>query len=118
MDVRSLLKGSRVPLVKSKESWQLQFSKLLTLGTDEDRSEGRDDENGLRYSEYLRMMLFLAKRDTVALRSLGIIEQNMRKLYGQPYFRADYCIGKMEIRSVCSLRKGIQYQYKTYYGYQ
>lgn len=118
MDVRSLLKGSRVPLVKSKESWQLQFSKLLTLGTEEDRSEGRDDENGLRYSEYLRMMLFLAKRDTVALRSLGIIEQNMRKLYGQPYFRADYCIGKMEIRSVCNLRKGIQYQYKTYYGYQ
>ena len=31
MDIRSLLKGSRVPLVKSKESWQLQFSKLLTL---------------------------------------------------------------------------------------
>ena len=32
MDLRSLLKGNRVPLVKSKESWQLQFSRLLTLG--------------------------------------------------------------------------------------
>lgn len=118
MDVRSLLKGKRVPLVKSKESWQLQFSKLLTLGTDEDHSEGRDDENGLGYSEYLRMLLFLAKKEVTALRSLGIIEKNMQKLYGQPYFRADFCISRMEVSSVCSLRRGVCYQFKTYYGYK
>lgn len=118
MDVRSLLKGNKVPLVKSKESWQLQFSKLLTLGTEEDRSEGRDDENGLGYSEYLRMLLFLARKDATALRSLGIIEKNMQKLYGQPYFHADFCISRMEIWTICSLRRGIRYQFKTYYGYQ
>lgn len=118
MDVRSLLNGSRVPMVKSKKSWQLQLSKLLTLGTEEDRSVGRDDENGLNYSEYLRMLLFLAKKDATALRSLGVIEQNMRRLYGQTYFRADLCVSRMEIRSVCNLRRGIQYQYQTYYGYR
>lgn len=118
MDVRSLLKGNRVPLVKSKESWQLQFSKLLTLGTDEDHSEGRDDENGLGYSEYLRMLLFLEKKEVTALRSLGIIEKNMQKLYGQPYFHADFCISRMEVSSVCSLRRGVCYQFKTYYGYK
>ncbi len=36
MDLRSMLKGNRVPLVKSRESWQLQLSSLLTLGTQED----------------------------------------------------------------------------------
>lgn len=118
MDLRSLLKGSRVPLVKSKESWQLQLSKLLTLGTEEDCSEGRDDENGLCYAEYLRMLLFLTKKDEAALRALGIIEQNMRKVYGQTYFHADFCISRMEIQSVCSLRRGIQYQFRTYYGYR
>lgn len=118
MDIRSLLKGSRVPLVKSKESWQLQFSKLLTLGTKEDVSEGRDDENGLGYSEYLRMLLFLANKEATALRTLGVIEQNMRKVYGQAYFRADFCISRMEIGSVCSLRRGVRYQFKTYYAYQ
>ena len=118
MDLRSLLKGSRVPLVKSKESWQLQLSKLLTLGTDEDLSEGRDDENGLSYSEYLRMLFFLSKKETAALRTLGIIEQNMRKVHGQTYFHADFCISRMEIQSVCSLRRGIRYQFRTYYGYR
>lgn len=117
MDLRSLLKGNRVPLVKSKESWQLQFSKLLTLGTDEDHSEGKDHENGLEYSEYLRILLFLSEKNTAALRTLGIMEQNIRKIHGQAYFRADLCISRMEVRSVCRLRRGIRYQFRTYYGY-
>ncbi|MEY8411384.1 DUF5702 domain-containing protein [Lachnospiraceae bacterium 62-26] len=118
MDLRSLLKGSKVPLVKSKESWQLQLSKLMTLGTDEDCSEGRDDTGGLSYEEYLRMLLFLAKKETVALRALGMIEQNLRMICGQTYFRADLCISRMEMQSTCHLRRGIRYQFKTYYGYR
>ncbi len=118
MDLRSLLKGSKVPLVKSKESWQLQLSKLLTLGTEEDRSEGRDDAEGLSYAEYLRILLFLTGKEAVALRALGVIEQNLRTAFGQTYFRADYCISRMEIQSVCRLRRGIRYQFRTYYGYQ
>lgn len=118
MDVRSLLKGSKVPLVKSKDSWQLQLSALLTLGTEEDQSDGRDITDGLSYREYLRIMLFLKERDTIALRTLGIIEQNMRKIHGQTYFHADQCVSRMEIKTTCRLRRGIKYQYKTYFGYQ
>ena len=36
----------------------------------------------------------------------------------RPAFRIDYCAGRMEIRTVCNLRRGIKYQYRTYYGYQ
>lgn len=118
MDLRSLMKGNRVPLVKTKESWQLQLSKLLTLGTAEDCSEGRDEENGLGYSEYLRILLFLEKKDKTALRALDLIEQNLRMVHAQTYFRADLCICRLEIQSVCNLRRGIRYRFKTYYGYR
>lgn len=117
MDMRSLLKGSKVPLIKSKESWQLQLSRLLTLGTDEDYNDGRDDMSGLEYPEYLRILLFLTNQEAGAERALGIIEQNMRKIHGQAYFRADLCISRLEIRSVCRLRRGIRYQFQTYYDY-
>ena len=76
MDLRSLLAGNRVPLIKSKESWQLSLSSLLTLGTEEDQNEGMDTEGGLLYREYLRMLLFLEKQESCAVRALGIIEQN------------------------------------------
>lgn len=118
MDLRSMLKGNRVPLVKSRETWQLQLSSLLTLGTQEDTKEGADAPEGLEYKDYLRMLLFLAPKQTSGLRALGIIEQNLRKVYGQAYFRADLCISRVEFRSVCRLRRGIHYEFPTYFGYQ
>ena len=70
MDLRSMLKGNRVPLVKSRETWQLQLSSLLTLGTQEDTKEGADAPEGLEYKDYLRMLLFLAPKQTSGLRAL------------------------------------------------
>lgn len=113
-----MLKGSKVPLIKSKESWQLQLARLLTLGTEEDYNDGRDDMGGLAYTEYLRMLLFLEDQETAAVRALGAAEQNLRKVHGQAYFRADLCISRLEVRSVCKLRRGIRYQFQTYYDYQ
>ena len=118
MDLRSLLKGNRVPVVKSKESWQLQLASLLTLGTKEDKAECMDAERGLPYEEYLRILLFLEEKETAALRALGMIEQNIKTVYGQAFFHADDCVSRMEVESVCKLRRGIHYDFMTYYGYQ
>ena len=118
MDLRSLLAGSRVPLVKTKDSWQLSLSSLLKLGTEEDLSDGKDTEGGLPYREYLRMLLFLKPQGEMALRTLGMIEQNLRKEEGLIWFRADLCISRVEFRSQVSLRRGIRYDFPTYFGYQ
>lgn len=117
MDVRSLLGGNRVPLVKTKESWQLGLSSLLTLGTEEDYQDGKDTEGGLSYKDYLRMLLFLKSRRDVGMRTLDLIEQNLRTEYGQKYFHADFCISRVEFSSMCRLRRGITYRFPTYFGY-
>ena len=36
MDLRTILSGGRVALVKTAENWQLSLSGLMTLGTDSD----------------------------------------------------------------------------------
>lgn len=117
VDVRSLLKGNQVPLVKSESSWQLSLSSLMTLGTENDHNDGADSEGGLSYKDYLRMLLFLEKKETAGIRTLDLIEQNMRTKYGQEYFHADQCVSKMEFSSFCTFRRGITYQFSTYYGY-
>ena len=118
MDIRSLLAGKKVPVAKSETTWQLSLSSLLTLGTGNDTKEGMDCEEGMDYQEYLRILLFLKEKDTLTIRALGIIEQNLRSIYGQDYFRADYCISRLELHTTCSLRRGIRYDFKTYYSYQ
>lgn len=117
VDIRSLLKGNRVPLMKAKESWQLQLSSLLTLGTEEDKDDGMDTEGGLLYREYLRMLLFLKEQGQAGIRTLDVIEQNLRMQYGQKYFHADQCISKLELLSRCSFRRGIAYRFSTYFAY-
>lgn len=118
MDIRTLLKGNRVPLMKSEASWQLQLSQLLKLGTSEDQSDAKDTEGGIAYKEYLRMLLFLKKKGQISLRSLDMIEARLSKSQGMEWFRADYCISRMEIKSRCGMRRGITYEFKTYYGYR
>lgn len=117
MDVRSLLAGHKVPLVKTDESFQLSLTALLKLGESGDMNDGRDDAKGLLYKEYLRMLLFLERKELIGMRTLDMIEMDLRKVHGLEFFRADQCISRMEIKSTSHFRRGISYQFSTYFGY-
>lgn len=92
-DIQKLLAGDKVP--------------LLANGT-----------NALSYKEYLRILLFFEKKETLCMRALDLIELNIRNIHGQEYFHADQCVVKMEVLSKCSFRRGITYQFRTCRTYQ
>ncbi len=118
MDIRSLLEGHSVPMVKTAASWQLSLSSLLKLGTDSDRGEGKHTPDGMDYGEYLRVLLLLEPADRLGKRALTIAELNMQKEYGCPGFRADNCVEKLECASTSSFRRGVRYKYQIYFGYR
>lgn len=118
MDLRSLMKGYGVPLTKTGESWQLSLSGLMSLGSQEAGQEGADTQGGMKYEEYLRVLLFLKHRQEMPLWVLDMIELCLRQEKGLSWFRADDCISRMEITSTVKLRRGITYRFSTYYGYQ
>lgn len=64
------------------------------------------------------MLLFLGDRESVGMRALDMMEQSLRQEKGLTFFRADQCISKVEIETGCPLRRGITYQFSTYYGYR
>lgn len=118
MDLRSLMQGYRVPLVKNTENWQLSLSGLMTIGTEEDRQEGMSGAEGFCYRDYLRVLLLLHKKEELAFRGLDIIELNLRQKDNASWFHADYCIYQLRIRSKVRLRRGISYEFVTYFGYR
>lgn len=118
MDVRALLEGKRVALVKTSATWQLQLSGLLKLGTVEDRNEGMDAEGGLRYKEYLMFLYFLKSEQVCIMRALDLIETNLKRKPGTEAFKVDYCVTKLQVKSKCKIRKGVNYQFSTYFGYE
>lgn len=117
VDIRALLDGRKVPLTKDRQSWQLQLSALSRLGEEGEWNSGQDSEKGLDYTDYIRILLFLQNTGQTARRSLNLMEQKLRTEKGFTWFRADYCITKIEFESVCKLRRGINYRFATYFGY-
>ena len=117
MDLRTLLSGGRISLIKTKEEWQLSLSNLLKLGTEEDPGDGKDAKQGLNYKEYLRMLLIFENQEECTMRSLSAVELRMKKKAGE-FFKSDYCVSKLKIKAKCKIRRKIFYEFSTEYGYQ
>lgn len=117
MDLRSLLGGGRTVLIKTKETWQMQVSSLFRLGTQEDQRDGMDAEEGLSYTEYLQILLFLENDGQLTMRVLDRVEQNLQQENGYSNFRADACVTKIKLKNVAEIWNGYTYTFPTYYGY-
>lgn len=118
MDVRSLLAGKNVTLMKTRETWQLSLESLLTLGTSGDIGQGSDMEGGYSYKRYLQMLLLLEKKEVLSMRGLDLIECNIQKTEEMPFFKVDNCVTKLGLNNICPMRRGVRYQFKTQFVYQ
>lgn len=123
-DVKTLLSGGSIPLIKSASQWQSAID-LEGTGTElvvrESRgAEESAEENGvgMKYEDYLRILLFLTKRETCAMRSLDVIEYGLRVGKNLTFFRTDLCISKLCVKSTAVIGQGITYDFTTEFIYE
>ncbi len=90
MDVRTLLSGKRIALVKTYASWQVHLKDIPKLISSPD-SLMTNTSGGMSYEDYLRVLLALADRNTKQLRALDMVECTIRGL-GRSEFRMDNCL--------------------------
>lgn len=88
LDVETLLDGKRVPLIKNKAQWRLGLSGIFTSNKTDELS----GKQGLRYEDYLSMLLATMNQDTQMDRSLDIVEMDIRQTIGNEYFCIDKCV--------------------------
>lgn len=117
VDIRTLLSGNRVPLVKTKENWQVSLSRLLTLGSGSGYPKGEDSRDGISYEEYLMGFLFLADEEDVTMRTIDRVEENIASGYGPGSFRADHCVTKIRMENTAVIFGDVSYTYPVYFGY-
>ena len=87
-DVKILLEGGKVPLVKDAASWHLGLKNAMTLKLE----EGTDNEKGLDYETYLHILLFFMNQKERNLRFMDVIEMNIRRIPNHENFCFDHCI--------------------------
>lgn len=116
-DVRALLSGKRVPLVKSSENWQISLTSLPFVLTQKDRYGGEDVEGGITYEYYLRAFLYVGNVRNITMRTLDRIEDNLVTEKGLGFFRADQCVTKIEMSNTAQIYGDITYRFPVYFGY-
>lgn len=98
LDVRCLLAGGKVPLVKEVSEWKSDvFSGSKVF---EEKWEEQKDSGGLDYREYLQILLLAVKEERLVNRAMDIIERNTRMVPGEEHFRMDHLIQGIEAEAV------------------
>ena len=115
-ELRCLLDGRKVPLVKSADKWVVSLSQLPLLLTDGGSVRGNDSGEGVGYSDYIRMFLFLKSVPEITMRTLDCVEEALHSKH--ILFQADQCVTKLEIQNKITVYKNLNYQYPVYFGYE
>lgn len=116
MDAKSLLEGYGVPLVKSSDDWQLALSAILNLKKSDVNENG--NTQGLKYKDYLRILLYLEGGNSLSMRILDMIELTMQEKYEEHTFRVDQCVNRMHLRIEAEVGLGYTYRFPLEYSYK
>ncbi len=88
VDVRRLLKGDKLNVIKDNSDWQLSLENLLKMNFDAANISGKSDngKGGFSYEDYLGMLLLMMNRTTRNYRVMQAMELRLIAL-GQGDFR-------------------------------
>ena len=76
MDVKGLLAGKKVKLVKKKDDWTLTIENLISMAKNRNLDGGGGD-SGLSYLSWLKILLFVAPMVRQDYRIMDVIELNL-----------------------------------------
>lgn len=113
-DVKTLLSGGRVPLMKTAADWKTGLNCIKNV-----RGSLTEDGGGtgLNYKEYLQIMLFLQDKTTRTYRAMDIMEMDIRRTPGNARFRLDGCFDTYEAHMSVASGFGYAYEMTRNYGF-
>ena len=102
LDVRTLLSGGKVPLVKDDSSWTLGLESVTGF-LDGSPQEAKDQTRGLRYQDYLRLLLYLTDASDLSYRAMDLIQTDMQA-QGRTFLMLSQ-IYAMEVRTTITAKQ-------------
>lgn len=104
-DVKTLLAGGRVELLKTDKNWHYSLANIWTFQTETAEGEG----TGLSYEDYLRIFLYVQSPEISTMRFMDLVEMDIRRTPGNSCFRMDGCIDRLEAEAL--IQSGYGYSF-------
>ena len=112
-DVRTLMTGGKVPVIKTDSSWQTRLHELLSPLT---AIKDRDSGEGVDYSAYLQGLLLLEGSTVKTQRTMDVMEMDIRRITGNSGFRMDLCMDEFRM-SAAAQACGTKFLFEGSSGY-
>lgn len=105
-DVKILLAGGKIPLIKDRETWHYGLNSALSGSSDEQEDTG----SGLSYEDYLRIFMLCTDKNTLTARAMNMLEADIRLTPGNGAFRLDGCYAGLEACMEIESQYGFDFQ--------
>lgn len=112
-DYQLLKRGKPVPLMKDEASWAVDLESVIddVVNGEEDGCIDTGNERGELYGDYLKIMLHIMPEQTKVLRTMDLIQTDMRYLYYGDFLLSDYYSGLSYVIEV----NGREYRFEDAY---
>lgn len=117
VDVKSLLAGKKLKVVKETKDWQLDLGSMLNLGQ-ENLVEGMGDDEGMGYEDYLRILLYLKNIEELPMLTLDMVENYMQNAENQKWYKVDSCINRIKVIVDLEIGDEYSYEFPVFNGYK
>lgn len=97
LDLRTLLKGGNIAMIKSEADWTSHLNRLPELLTE--WSCARENPQGMGYKSYLGLLLYFHSGQKLSMRAMDVEEAAIRKTAGYEGFCMDHLVCETKIRA-------------------
>ncbi len=101
LDLRCLLSGGKVPLIKDSTQWK---SDLFHIQEAVLQSTYAEREKGMDYKEYLQMLLYTTGERQLTYRAMNVVERNIRLFSRNEAMRMDAMVSTVRVQAVYSAK--------------
>ncbi len=116
-DVKELLAGEKIPLLKEDSSWHYGLSSALQGELPGTAGEENGNSSGMGYEDYLRVFLLLCEERTVTCRTMNVVELDIRNTPGNRAFRLDACIVEIAMNVKVKSKYGYSFEIERQKSY-
>ena len=115
-DIRILMDGNNLPLIKNQENWNTPLSQLFSFTSH--LGDYKISESGMKYSDYTRYFLNVKTEKELLYRFMDLCEMDIRITDSNQYFQMDGCLWSVNAKANVSSGYGYGYQISRTYCYQ
>lgn len=98
LDVRTLLDGGKISLVKGETTWTSTIENFPTLLSGWSKAKSCE-AGGLNYKQYGASLLLFESGNTLAMRAMDVEEATIRMIDGYESFRMDHVVCEMGVQA-------------------